>query len=191
MATVRTGNKAVLVVVDVQTGVMRGAWDAGRIIHNVSHAVERARSLAVPVIWVQHSDKDMPIDSADWQWVPELKPAAGEPLIHKRFESSFEETTLEQELHEAGATHITLAGASTNWCIRATAYAALDRGYDLTLIKDAHTTKPIELGNGESVAAAGIVKDLNVAMTWISYPGRVNGTATAAQVDFGVPGGTR
>ena len=191
MATVREGNKAVLVVVDVQVGVMRDAWDAARVVDKVSHAVERARSLAVPVIWVQHSGKDLPFDSAEWQWVPELKPAADEPLIHKHFESSFEQATLEQEFHKLGATHVTLAGAMTNWCIRATAYGALERGYDLTLIKDAHTTGTIELGNGERIEAASVINDLNIAMTWVSYPGRVNGTATAAQVDFGVPGGTR
>ena len=189
MATVREGSKGVLVVVDVQVGVMRDAWEAARIINNVSHAVERARALAVPLIWVQHSDKNLPSDSPEWQWVPELMPAAEEPVIHKHFESSFEHTKLEDELHKLGANHITLAGAMTNWCIRATAYGALERGYDLTLINDAHTTATIDLGDDEKIEAAGIVKDLNIAMTWLSYPGRLNGTATAAQVDFGVPGG--
>ena len=32
MATVREGNKAVLVVVDVQIGVISEAWDASRIV---------------------------------------------------------------------------------------------------------------------------------------------------------------
>jgi hypothetical protein len=38
MATVREGNKAVLLVVDVQVGVMNEAWDAPRVIKNVSKA---------------------------------------------------------------------------------------------------------------------------------------------------------
>ena len=50
--------------------------------------------------------------------MPELKPAPGEPRIHKRFESSFEQTPLEEELSKLGASHLTLAGAATNWCIR-------------------------------------------------------------------------
>lgn len=191
MATVREGNKGVLVVVDVQAGVMRNAWDADRIVGNVSQTVERARSLGVPVVWVQHSNDELPVDSPEWQWVPELKPAAHEPLVHKRFESSFEQTTLEQELARLGATHIALAGASTNWCIRATAYAALERGYDLTLVEDAHTTETLELRNGDKVEAASVVNDLNIAMTWLGYPGRVNGTAAARDVDFNVPGGKR
>ena len=184
MATVRKGNKGVLLVVDVQVGVMSEAWEAARIIDNVSRAVDRARSQGVPVIWVQHSDNDLPHGSPQWQWVPELVPAKGEPLIHKSFNSSFEQTALDEELARLGATHIALAGAATNWCIRATAYGALDRGYDLTLIKDAHTTGTIELDNGAKIEAESVVNDLNVAMKWLSYPGRTNSTATSEEVEF-------
>jgi nicotinamidase-related amidase len=141
------------------------------------------------VVWVQHSDDDLRHGSPEWQWVPELVPTDREPVIHKRFNSSFEQTGLDEALARLGATHITLAGAATNWCIRATTYGALDRGYDLTLIKDAHTTGTIQLEYGSKIEAASIVQELNIAMTWVSYPGRTNGTAAAEEVDFGTPGG--
>ena len=185
MARIRSGNQPALVVVDVQVGVMADAWDAQRIIGNVARTVKRAREHGVPVIWVQHEDNEMPRGSPPWQLVPSLVPAPGEARIHKRFESSFEDTRLEDELARAGATHIVLAGAATNWCIRATAYGALDRGYDLTLVRDAHTTKSIERKNGSTIEAAGIVAELNVVMTWLSYPGRKNAAAAAEEVDFG------
>ena len=191
MATVRAGNQGVLLVVDVQVGVMNEAWDAQRVIQNVARTVERARAQNVPVMWVQHADEDLVYGSPAWQWVPELVPAPGEALIYKQFNSSFEQTPLEQELAQRGATHIVLAGAASNWCIRATAYGALERGYDLTLVKDAHTTGAIDLENGAQIAADNIVRELNIAMTWLSYPGRTNGTATAEEVDFAVPGGAR
>lgn len=184
MATVREGNRPVLLVIDVQVGVVSEAWDAPRIVGNVARAVDRARAEGVPVIWVQHSDTDLPAGSPEWQWVPELKPANGETLIHKRFNSSFEQTALEEELAKLGATHVILAGAATNWCIRATAYGALERGYDLTLIKDAHTTGTIELDSGIQIEAAKVIQELNIAMTWLSYPGRTNSTATAEEVEF-------
>lgn len=187
MASVREGKKGVLVVVDVQVGVVRSAWEAPRVIGNVARAVERARALGVPVIWVQHSGDDLPRGSADWQWVPELTQAPDEPVIHKRYESSFEQTGLDDELARHGASHITLAGAATNWCIRATAYAALDRGYDLTLLKDAHTTSDIESDDGTTVPAAGIVRDLNTAMTWLTYPGRKPRSAKVEEADFTGP----
>jgi nicotinamidase-related amidase len=189
VATVRKGNKGVLLIVDVQVGVMSGSWEAPRIIQNVSRVVGRARAHGVPVIWVQHSDQELPYGSAEWELPPDLVPVKGEPVIHKQFNSAFEQTLLEQELAHLGATHIVLAGAATNWCIRATAYGALDRGYDLTLVKDAHTTGTVELENGTKIEAANIIDELNMVMTWVSYPGRTSGTATVDEVDFDSLGG--
>jgi len=189
MATIRKGNKGVLLVVDVQVGVMREAWETPCVLRNIARAVERAREAGVAVIWVQHGDDELPPGSPEWQWVPELAPAPSELLIHKRFNSAFEETGLESALARLGATHIALAGAATNWCIRATAYAALDRGYDLTLIADAHSTETMVPEGGPHVEAAQLVADLNATMTWLSYPGRRNATATAEAIDFTAPGG--
>jgi len=185
MATLRSGNTPVLLVVDVQVDVMRGTWDTPRVIANVAAAVERARAQGVPVVWVQHEDPDMAQGSAGWQLVPELAPKEGDARIFKRYESAFEDTPLDSTLAQLGATRIVLAGAATNWCVRAAAYGALDRGYDLVLVKDAHTTKPIDFGNGKVVPAEGIVDDLNVVMTWIQYPGRKARTTTVAELDFG------
>jgi hypothetical protein len=80
--------------------------------------------------------------------------------------------------------HILLAGASTNWCIRATAYGALDRGYDLTLIKDAHTTDTLVLENGIRIDAGTVIDDLNITMSWLSYPGRMNEAKDLHDIDF-------
>jgi nicotinamidase-related amidase len=187
MATVRDGARSVLLVVDVQVGVMAGAWEAPRVIGNVARAVAAARGRGTPVVWVQHASEDLVPGSPQWQWVPELVPAADEPVVHKRFNSSFEQTSLEAELACAGATHIVLAGAATNWCVRATAYGALDRGYDLTLVSDAHTTASIALADGKTIEASGIVRELNIAMTWLSYPGRTTAAATTDELRFAAP----
>jgi nicotinamidase-related amidase len=191
MATVRQGNQPVLLVVDVQVGVMQQVWDAERVVNNVARAVERARAEGVPVIWVQHGDDDLPQGSPQWQWVPQLVPHDGEQRICKAFNCAFENTPLEAELAKLGATHIVLAGACTNWCIRATAYGALGRGYDLTLLKDAHTTTTMELDDGMKIEAAGVVRELNIAVSWLSYPGCSNGTAGVNDVVFGTPGGAQ
>ena len=123
---VRDGNRTVLLVVDMQVGVLNEAWDAPRMDLERSRLVERAREQGAPVIWVQHSDQELVYGSPEWMFVDELTPLQNEPVIHKRFNSSFEETSLEEELERFGATHIVLAEAATNWCIRATAYGALE-----------------------------------------------------------------
>jgi nicotinamidase-related amidase len=172
MSRIPDHHNPALLIVDVQTGVMQGAWDAERIIANIARSVATARHEGVPVIWVQHTSPNLVHGSPAWQWVPELQPAEGEARIDKQFNSAFEQTGLEALLQEAAVGHIVLAGAATNWCIRATAYGALERGYDLTLIEDGHTTDPLEAENGEQVAAAALILDLNTVMSWISYPGR-------------------
>lgn len=179
--------KTALIVVDAQIGVMRDAWDADRIIGNIAHAVERARSRLVPVIWVRHADEDLIQASPAWQLVPALVPADGEPVIDKHFNSAFEKTGLTEILRRLEVTHIVLAGAATNWCIRATAYGALERGYDLTLIEDGHTTASIERADGQTIEAETIIQDLNIVMKWVSYPDRSNSTACAAAVAFTPP----
>jgi nicotinamidase-related amidase len=184
MATIREGKKAVLMVVDVQVGVMQSAWDSPRVIQNIVNAVEKARRQGVPVIWVQHADGELVYGSPEWQIVPELAPAGGETRIYKGFNSSFEQTPLEEIMSRLGATHIVLTGAATNWCIRATAYAALERGYDLTLVKDAHTTGTIEFQDGSKIEAENIITELNIAMQWLSYPGRKNSAVSVEEIDF-------
>ncbi|MDP6651984.1 MAG: isochorismatase family protein [Gammaproteobacteria bacterium] len=117
MATVREGTKSVLVIVDVQVAVMKEAWDSSRVISNVATIVHEARSNGVPVIWIQHSDDQLPAGSPEWELAPELLPNPDETLIHKSFASSFEETDLEKVLEDLKGSHIVLAGAVTNFCI--------------------------------------------------------------------------
>lgn len=184
MANLRLGQQAALLIVDVQVGVVRDAWQTARVVATLADAVTRARAAGVPVIWIQHADDELPKGSADWAWVPELVPAPGEVLIHKQYNSGFEATELEAVLAERDISHLLLGGASSNWCIRATAYAALERGYDLTLLSDAHTNGGCELENGRRIDGGDIAAELNKAMTWLSYPGRRNRALPAGTLDF-------
>ena len=184
MATVRAGNQCVLIVVDVQVGVMKDCINATQTIAKVARTVERARAAHVPILWVQHENDELKRDCDEWQWVPALVPSAGETRVYKQFNSAFEQTDVDALLAKTGATHIVLAGAQSNWCIRATAYGALERGYDLTLVKDAHTTSDLDLGDGTKIDAATIVRDLNVTIKWLEYPGRRNAISAAEDVVF-------
>lgn len=181
----RTGTKSALLVIDVQVGVVAHAWDRDRIVGNVALAVCRAREARVPVVWVQHQDEELRRDTPTWQLVAELKPQPDELRISKSFNSAFEDTALLFELDRLAVTRIFLAGAATNWCIRATAYGALDRGFDVTLLSDAHTTEDLELESGRVLEALSVIEDLNVAMRWLAYPGRSNAAVRAADAEFG------
>lgn len=176
--------KPALLVVDVQNGVVSGAHNRGAVIANINTLITKARSKGIPVIWVQHFDKHMPVGSFAWEVVPELIIESGDQRINKRFNSAFEETNLQEILDEGQTTDIVLVGAQTNWCIRATAYAALERGYDLTLISDAHTTEALDLDGGISISAELSIAELNEVISWVEYPGRKSRVLKAAEYEF-------
>jgi len=162
-------NKKALLVIDVQNGVVEYAWKRDTTISKIAALVDKARESNTEVIWVQHSEDDMPIDSLSWQIVPELKPASGEKIIHKLWRSSFEETELEDVLEELKIEHLVISGAQTNFCVRHTIHAAIERGLDVTLVEDAHTTMD-ESWNGSPIPAELIVAELNRACSDYDLP---------------------
>ena len=160
-----------LLVIDVQVDVVADAHERDAVVGNINSLVEQARKSAVPVVWVQHNDEWMTIESPGWQLVSELEPLPGEPRVNKQYRSSFESTELESVLADLGAAELIVCGAQTNNCIRHTIHAALERGYDVTLVEDAHTTSDFEWDNG-IVTAASIIDEQNASLQEYGLPGR-------------------
>jgi nicotinamidase-related amidase len=140
MTTLENRPNTALLVIDVQNGVVAAAHDRDATVANVAALVDRARGEQVPVIWVQHSDQELAQGSDAWRIVPELTPADAEPLIAKRYGDAFEDSPLEDVLSGLGVGRLIVVGAETDACIRSTLHGAFTRGYDATLVKDAHTT---------------------------------------------------
>ena len=119
MTSLENRPNSALIVIDAQVGVVAGAHNRDGVIANISSLVDRARTEGVPIVWVQHSDEGLPEGSDEWQYVPELHPAEEEPLVHKHYGDSFEETDLESILSDHGVGRIVVAGAQTDACITA------------------------------------------------------------------------
>src|SRR3954447_26733998 len=143
MATLENRPNTALLVIDVQNGIVGEAYERDTVVANVGSVVERARAEEVPVVWVQHSSDNLAQGSEEWKIVPELSPDSGEPLVEKRYPDSFEETTLESVLGDLGVGRLAVVGAQTDECVRSTLHGALVRGYDATLVSDAHTTEDL------------------------------------------------
>src|SRR5436305_5642403 len=141
MTTLENRPNTALLVVDVQNGVVEGAPERDAVVANVGSLVEKARKEHVPVVWVQHSDEGLARGSDDWRIVSELVPGDSEPLVEKTYGDSFEETDLETVLSDLGVGRLVVVGAPTDACIRSTLHGAVVRGYDATLVSDAHTTE--------------------------------------------------
>lgn len=181
--TDRTGTA--LVVIDVQNGVVAEAHDRDAVVGNIATLVARARAESVPVVWVQHSDDRLAKGSDAWQYVPELAIAESEPVVHKRYGDSFEGTDLEGVLAGLGVGRLVVAGAQTDMCIRSTLHGAFARGYDATLVADAHTTE--DLTAYGAPPPAQVIAHTNLYWGFQTAPGRQAGTATTAEVDFAAP----
>lgn len=184
VAAIRNGKVPVLLVVDVQNGALAGAHEREQVIANIGVVLAKAREKNAPIVWIQHADDELPTGSEAWQIVSGLRIGNGDYRVDKRYNSSFEETELDDILERLGATELVIVGAATNWCVRATAYGALDRGYDVTLISDAHTTESMVLRDGRTIEARDIITDLNAAMAFLRYPGRRNQAKKAAEYSF-------
>jgi nicotinamidase-related amidase len=183
MTTLENRPNTALLVIDVQKGVVEGAHERDTVVANVAALVEKARQDGVPVVWVQHSDEQLVEGSDDWRIVPELTPGDTEPLIRKNYGDSFEDTALEAVLAGLRVGRLLMAGAETDACVRSTLHGALVRGYDTTLVSDAHTT-------GDQTAWGApppeqVIAHTNLYWTYQTAPGRTAGTVETKDVDFG------
>ena len=169
-------------MIDVQNGVVDGAPRRDEVIANINEVVERARASEVPVIWVQHQSDGLPEGSEQWQYVPELKMADGEPVVHKRYGDSFEATTLEDELAARGVGRLIVTGAQTDACVRSTLHGAFTRGYDTTLVSDAHTTEDLTQYGAPPVEQ--VIAHTNLYWSFQDAPDRTAAVVPTAEVDL-------
>jgi nicotinamidase-related amidase len=171
-----------LLVIDVQNAAVANAPNRDGVIANINRLVERARSEEVPVVWVQHADEHLQRGSDGWQYVPELERRESEPIVHKSYGDSFEATELETLLAERGVGRVVVTGAQTDACVRSTLHGAFVRGYDVTLVGDAHTTE--DLSEYGAPAPEQVIAHTNLYWQWQSAPGRRGETVETAAVSF-------
>jgi nicotinamidase-related amidase len=183
VTTLENRPNTALLVVDVQNGAVEGALKRDAVVANVGSLVEKARREDVPVVWVQHSDEGLARGSDEWRIVPELSPDDAEPLVEKHYGDSFEETNLEDVLSGLAVGRLVVVGAQTDACVRSTLHGALVRGYDATLVSDAHTTEDqTEWG---APPPDQVIAHTNLYWKYETAPGRTAGTVETKDVDFG------
>ena len=182
MTSLRDRPNTALLVVDVQNDVVANTHQRDEVIANINTLIDRARAQQVPVIWVQHSDDHVPKGSDGWQYVPELQRLESEPLVHKKYGDSFEDTILESELAKRGVGRLVVTGAQTDACIRSTLHGAFVRGYDAVLVSDAHTTE--DLSEYGLPPADKVIAHTNMYWTWQEAPGRTASVVETAEVNF-------
>jgi len=162
--------------------------DGDHVVANIRTLVDKARTVDVDVVWVQHNNAELAPDSQSWQYVPQLVRRDSEPLVQKAYGDSFEDTDLESVLAARGIGRLFVAGAQTDECIRSTLHGAIARGYDATLVGDAHTTE--DLSSFGAPPPDKVIAHTNLYWQNHRAPGRTAGTVNTADVDFAANSGT-
>ncbi|OZD10299.1 cysteine hydrolase [Rhodococcus sp. 06-235-1A] len=175
-----------LVIIDVQNDVMVGVHERERVVANIVALVSRARQSATPVIWVQHSsEKELAFGTDGWQLLGELPVDPDDPIVHKKHGDAFEDTGLETDLAASLVGHVVVAGAHTDFCVRSTLHGALVRGYDVTLVSDAHTAE--DLTEWGAPPPAQVIAHTNMYWDNQTAPGRTAEAVATKEVTFTRP----
>lgn len=182
MTTLTNRPKTALLVIDVQNGVVDSSYDRDDVVARVRSLVEKARAEGVDVVWVQHNSDELPTGSEAWRYVPELSMGETEPVVQKRYGDSFEDTDLEDVLAARGVGRLIVAGAQTDACVRSTLHGAFTRGYDTTLVSDAHTTEDFTAYGAPPPEQ--VIAHTNLYWGFQQAPGRTAGTVKTADVKF-------
>lgn len=163
--------QAALVVIDLQRGMFEGASgpldEADALLARVTGMLAKARARGQPVIYVQHDGgpgDELQRGTPLWPIDARVAPKDGEPIVEKTEPSAFERTGMTKLLKARGIDSLVICGAQSDCCVRATAKAAQEAGYGVTVVKDAHSTfdssegkaKDLRQAINDELAAAGI-----------------------------------
>lgn len=137
--------KTALLIIDVQSALCSGEYEvfeSRRIVRNINQLSAQARSLGIPVVVIQHEEAGTPMafGQAGWQLDPELQVLPTDLYVRKTVPDSFHQTELHALLQTRGIERLVVCGMQTEFCVESTTRRALELGYPVTLVKDAHST---------------------------------------------------
>jgi nicotinamidase-related amidase len=175
-------DRTALLVIDMQIGLVEGAYRADAVLDRIAELIGRARRAGVPVIHVQHHHSTyapLKAGAPTWHLHPRVAPAEGECVIGKTASDAFYETPLWDELRRLEVTHVVVTGMQTELCVDTTCRRAITLGLDVTLASDAHTTVDAML------PAESIVAYHNAVLPRLAHPRRHILVRPSRDVTFG------
>lgn len=145
---------AVLIIIDAQMEYGEGGALAlpglQPAIDNITALLLTARKQETKIVHVAHEGSPgRAFDPAKGgRIIEQVAPIEGETVIGKGLPNSFAHTGLQNHLAEIGRPHLIICGFMTHMCVSSTARAALDLGYETTVVADATATRALPMANG-------------------------------------------
>lgn len=156
--------KRALIVVDLQNEYEAGGKlpleKLNDAVANAKRILSTKRDRKEMIVHIRHEtpgsdDAPFAIGTSGTEIVSEVTPIEGETTLTKHFPNAFRDTGLKVLLDEAGVKDVVIIGAMSHMCIDATARAAFDFGYAVTVIGDACATRALSI-DGVDVPAAQV-----------------------------------
>ena len=154
-----------LLVVDAQVNMFDESFpihQGDRLLTQLQKLIHRARDRGILVVYLQNNgDKGEPDEPGipGWEIHPVLHPEEGDLVVQKFEPSAFTNTNLHKELQDRGIKRLFVIGMQTEVCIRANSRSAYDLKYDVTLVRDAHSTF-----GSERATAPRIIEEVNAEL---------------------------
>jgi len=151
-----------LLVIDIQRGAFDGVRcppmdQPERLVQAANRLVEAARVGGRPIVFVQHCEAspDEPFEEGSVHWLlhESLQPAPGDVQLLKHASSSFEGTTLDEQLKALGVERLVVCGLQSEHCVSNTTRSALTLGYTVQVAEDGHGTWPWNGRSAEEIRA--------------------------------------
>ncbi|HKP25890.1 MAG TPA: cysteine hydrolase family protein [Dongiaceae bacterium] len=149
----------------------------------IADLLARARAAGVPIFHVvQAGVADGLFDPGTERGaiLPQAAPVAGEAIITKRLPNAFAGTELHERLQQTGRNTLIVAGFMTHMCISASVRAALDLGYQTTVIADATATRALPAPDDGAPISADAVHRTALAELADRFAAVVNSAKIAA-----------
>jgi len=152
-------SKSALVLIDCQNTYREGTMLLEGVepaLQECAKLLKRARDSGATVIHIRHeAGPGTPYDVNDriGAIADLVAPAPGETVITKNYPSSFEQTSLDEDLKKIGASDVVLAGFMTHMCVNSTARSAFNHGYRPTVVANATATRALANPTGGVLAA--------------------------------------
>jgi len=137
--------KAILII-DMQVGVFKPEtqrYDTEGVVSRINALSNYFRKNGDKVIFIQHDgtkDKSLIPGTSDWNILPSLIQMPTDIVISKTANDSFYKTKLEMVLNKNMITELVITGCATDFCVDSTIHSAINKDYNVTIIKDCHTT---------------------------------------------------
>ncbi len=135
---------AALLLIDLQKGIFtlkNPVYNENALLGSLKRLTALAREHGVKLVYTQHENGTfLKWGTQGWEIVDELKPLEGDALIAKKHPGVFTDTVLPQLLADWGIKTLLVCGLITNGCVRDACLQALERGFDVALFTDAHST---------------------------------------------------